>query len=50
MEEVGKHIMLFNLGCVFVAGAVGGLTTGKVKIVGIQCVPSAMALGAILLL
>ncbi len=42
--------MLFNLGCVFVAGAVGGLTTGKVKIVGIQCVPSAVAIGTALFL
>ena len=50
VEEFGRQVVLFNLGCVFVAGAVGGVTTGKVKIVGSQCVPAVIAISAVLFL
>ncbi|KAF2708723.1 DUF1304-domain-containing protein [Pleomassaria siparia CBS 279.74] len=46
--EVGKEIQLFFLGCVGVAGIVGGLTS-KPKILAVQTVPAILAITGVLL-
>ena len=44
----GTRVVLFFLGCVLVAGLYGGLTTSR-KILWIQALPAAIALGLVLL-
>ena len=43
----GTRVVLFFLGCVFVAGLYGGLTTSR-KILWIQALPAAIAFGLVL--
>ncbi|KAK4204653.1 hypothetical protein QBC40DRAFT_272669 [Triangularia verruculosa] len=49
VPEFASQLKLFFLGCVFVAGVFGGLTVSK-RIVGVQCVPSALAALAVIYL
>ncbi|KAF2790076.1 DUF1304-domain-containing protein [Melanomma pulvis-pyrius CBS 109.77] len=46
--EIGRQINLFFLGCVGVAGVVGGLTV-KSKIIAVQTVPALLAIAGVLL-
>ena len=48
MGAAGQPVQLFFLGCVIVAGLYGAATVG-IKILFVQAVPAALAVGAILL-
>jgi putative membrane protein len=47
-EPSALHFKLFFLGCVIVAGVYGGLTVSR-RILLVQALPAALALGAVLL-
>lgn len=47
MGAAGQPVQLFFLGCVIVAGLYGAMTVG-IKILFVQAVPAALAVGAIL--
>lgn len=47
LGEAGHAVKLFFLGCVVVAGVFGGLTASR-KILWVQALPGAMALGLVL--
>jgi putative membrane protein len=48
MGAAGQPVQLFFLGCVLVAGLYGAMSVG-IKILFVQAVPAALAIGAILL-
>ena len=49
LGPAGKAVQLFFLGCVIVAGLYGALTASR-KILFIQALPAAVAMGAVLLM
>ena len=49
LGPAGKSVQLFFLGCVIVAGLYGALTASR-KILFIQALPAAVAMGAVLLM
>jgi len=46
MGAAGQSVQLFFLGCVLVAGLYGAMTVG-IKILFVQAVPAALAMGAV---
>lgn len=47
-EPIGFYFQVFFLGCVIVAGIYGGLTVSR-RIIGVQALPAAIALVAVIL-